>query len=169
MITKEKWIFSSFARLLGVFLILAIGGFIYFYVNRDSINQSNHIIIIFTLGIFLLIALMLGLGRAKMKIDTENGLLSVKMGLLGITLISDNRKLPAKIQKIQARKKEIHFKTFFQRLFGSKKKAYSYEVLLITLKNKPIRLFSLQDESDFPIIDSLAKAYQVEKEFIEVK
>jgi len=52
---------------------------------------------------------------------------------------------------------------------GSNKKAYSYEVLLITLKNKPIRLFSLQDESDFPIIESLAQAYQVEKEFIEVK
>ncbi len=169
MISKDKWIFTSTARILGLILFVTIGTFVYFYVNRDAINKSNNIIVIFTLGIFLVIAIFLGFGRANMKIDTANGQYLLKMGILGLTLISDKRKIPVKIQKIQARKKEVHFKNFIARLFGSKTKSYTYEILLISLKNKPIRLFSLQDDKDFYLIDELATAYLVEKEFVEVR
>ena len=168
MILRNKWIFSGFVRIISIFIVIGIALFVFFYVKEDKSSESNRLIVGLTLGMFSIIALFLGLGRANMKIDPDNGQMSIKMGILGLTIFREEKKIPSQIQKLRVRKKKKAFGKS-----GPRDTAYdasfSYEILLIGSNNRPIRILTLSDERDYNLIDEIAALYRVEVEIISVK
>ncbi len=156
MIVKEKWIFSTGTRLIGVMILVVLGAIIYFSGGTKSLENSNQAIITITLIVFGILALFVGLGKAKIIIDQAGRKMNIQMGLLGIPIFPEEKKFPATISKIIIYKELNSFKKIIRIFGGKKSNIYNYTVFLLNAKGRPIRLFAVEQEQELEIVKQLA-------------
>ncbi len=167
MIVKEKWIFSTGTRIFGVFLLIVLGAIINFSGGEKSLESSNQTIVTLTLLVFGLLALFVGLGKAKITIHQSDRRMVIQMGLLGLPLFKEEKKLPAVVTKVLIYKESNAFKKFTSFFTGKQDQIYNYTVFLLNSKGRPIRLMALEQEQELGIIRELARVESAPMEIID--